>query len=244
MSDVKKGSDNALKLPSGSSASYIEISGTGPKAALDLAAILRSYTLESVQCVLEHPEMSQRTATEIERVYSSMLAKADIFREQYGQKLVLPLAEMMVAAARKIASGSTVDPETREIVRAAIVLPPRRVTNPETGEVTFEAPKLGKGGAISIQWPHYFEPLLSDVELATRAAIAGRSGGLLDLEHAVRFVSEYYEIEDVQALVARLQSEAQQQQQATMGDAMGMLRAPGVPQPEPEAEDPYAGWEE
>jgi len=230
LSDVRKGSDNAIKLPSGSSADYIEISGSGPKAALELAGQLRSFTLESAQCVLEHPEMSQRTATEIERAYSSMLAKADILREQYGQRGVLPLVVMMLEAVRKLTGSVEVDPETKVLVRSAIVLPKRAVTDPETGETSYEDLKLGKGGgAITLQWPHYFEPLLSDVELATRAAIAALTGGVLDLEHAVKFVAEYYDVEDVQSLVVQLQSAAQQQQDAMMQQAMGMLRGPGVP---------------
>jgi hypothetical protein len=240
MSEVKKGSDNAIKLPSGGDASYIEISGSGPKAALELAGQLRSFALESAQCVLEHPEMSQRTATEIERAYSSMLAKADVFREQYGQKCVLPLAEMMLAAARQLSTKTQIDPETQEIVRPTILLPERKVIDPETGETRYEAPKLGKGGSVALQWPHYFEPLLSDVELATRSAIAARAGQILDLDHAVQFVAEYYDVEDVQALIARLKSEVQQQQGDMMNQALGMLRTPGVPDKEEVPDEQWA----
>jgi len=240
MSDVKKGSDNAIKLPTGSSSSYIEISGSGPKAALDLAGQLRGFTLESAQCVLERPDMSRSTATEIERAFSSMLAKADVLREQYGQKLVLVLAEMMLAAVQKLKETKTTDPLTGETVRAGVILPKRKVIDPETGETSYVEPKLGKGGSVSIQWPHYFEPLLSDVELATRAAIAARTGGVLDLDHAVQFVAEYYDVEDVQALIARLKSEAQGQQQAMMQQAMGMLGGEGVPGgPEQYPEEQY-----
>lgn len=229
MADIKKGSDNAIKLPSGSSSNYLEITGSGPKAALELAGALRGFALESAQCVLEHPEMSQRTATEIERAYSSMLAKADVLREQYGQKGVLPFAEMLLEAVRTIATRTTTDPNTGEVVRSGVILPKRKVSDPETGEITYQAPTLGKGGLVTLQWPHYFEPLLSDVELATRASIAAMSGGVIDLDHAVAFVAEYFDVEDVQALVARLSATANQQRQAMMSEALGMLRTPGVP---------------
>ncbi|MFH1184473.1 MAG: hypothetical protein V1755_05480, partial [Chloroflexota bacterium] len=100
LGSIRKGSDNAIKLPgSGDNANYLEIGGAGLKMAMDLSAQFRSYALEVAQCVLDHPDTASRTATEIERVYSSMLSKADIMREQYGQRGVRPLVEMMIAAA-------------------------------------------------------------------------------------------------------------------------------------------------
>lgn len=95
---IKPGSDNALHIPEGS-ASFLELQASGPKAALELAEQLRKNTLEMAQCVLEHPDTAGKTATEVERMYQSMLSKADVHREQYGQRCVLPLLEMLWRAA-------------------------------------------------------------------------------------------------------------------------------------------------
>lgn len=228
LSDVKKGSDNAIKLPDGS-ASYMEISGAGITAALALVDRLRGYALEVAQCILEHPEMSQRTATEIERAYSSMLSKADIFREQYGQKLIVPLIKMMIEAARSLTTTQRQD-ETGTLVRGKIILPPRVETDEETGQISLSPQALGKkSGDIMLQWPPYFEPLLADVELATRSAIAAQAGRLIDMEHAVKYVANYYQVEDAHAMIERIKSEAQQAQDQTSNQALGMLRGPGIP---------------
>lgn len=218
--EIRKGSGHAIKLPIGSDAGYMEITGSGPEAARKMAEELRRYALEVAQCVLEHPEMERRTATEIERVYSTMIAKADILREQYGQRCVIPLVEMMVEAARKL---STSVMGSDGIERSSVDLPPR--FRPDSAEKV--ARVLGPGGLLKIQWPGYFEPTLSDVDLATRSAIAAKAGGLIDAEHASKFVAGYYRIEDVPAMLKQIESEENVQQEKVAAAAMSGLPKPG-----------------
>jgi len=226
MSEIRKGSDNAIKLPEGS-ANYIEIAGSGPRSAMELAKEFRKNFLEVVQCVLEHPDVSNRTATEIERVYSSMIAKADVMREQYGEKGIQDLLEMVVAAVPKVQGGG-IDEETGLRVRGVIDLPPRKMIL-ETGEEVLVQRELGHGGIVKLQWPKYFEPMLSDVELATRSAIAAKAGHLIDQEHAVKYVAEHYNVKDVQTMLGNIQREAQFEQEDLASQALGMLRSPGIP---------------
>ena len=236
MSEVRKGSDNAIKLPVGSSANYLEISGSGPRSGLELAEKLRKQFLEVVQCVLEHPDVGNRTATEIERVYSAMIAKADVMREQYGEKGILELLGMVVKAVRQMEDPRP-DPETGQLVRATLNLPPRIIFD-ELGQKVPVPRRLGLGGMLKLQWPKYFEPMLSDVELATRSAIAAKAGRLIDQEHAVKYVAEHYNVKDVQQMMANIEHEAMQEQEDMAAQALGMLRAPGVPsEPEIEAEE-------
>jgi len=246
MGEVQKGSDNAIKLPGGGNAHYMEMAGSGPKAALELAQELRKAALEVAQCILDHPEMSARTATEVERLYSPMLAKADILREQYGHRCVLPLMEMMLVAARQLDKGR-VDPETGEIVRQVLVLPPR-VTTTETGEVQLQERRMGPGGVLGIQWHRYFALTLADVELATRGASLALTGGLIDLDHAVKFTSEYFEVADVARLIAKLKEEKAKAQGALDQQTMGFPGGPLAASPEepsagaPQEEPPYDDW--
>lgn len=230
LSQIAKGSDNALKLPAGSSADYMEMSGSGPKAALELADKLRTLALEVAQCVLDHPDAGSRTATEVERVYSSMLAKADILREQYGQKCILPLMEMMVEAVKILQKPRRTE---QGIVRQTVDLPPR-ITAQEDGTVERAARELGPGGTLTLVWPGYFAPTLTDAEVATRAAAAANAAGLLDKEHATTFVAPHFGVENVKDVLAKVkkeQDELIEQQNAMMG---GMVAEPAAEEAYPE----------
>jgi hypothetical protein len=226
LADLAKGSNNAIKLTTGSAA-YMEISGSGPKAAQDYADKLRTYALEVAQCVLEHPESGggQRTATEIERAYSSMLAKADVLREQYGERGVKPLMEKMLKAAKQVTQPRT---EGESIVRGALTLPDRIEQDPGTGESSTIPRRPGPGGVMKLQWPGYFEPSLQDVNMAVQASTGAKAAQLIDDEHATKFVSDYFHVENVPAMMKKIEDEQAAQQgqfdQQSMGDLTG-----GVP---------------
>lgn len=205
MDRVKKGNDNAIKLPGGGNASYMEIAATGPKAARELASDFRKLVLEVAQCHLETEGSVPQTATEVERKYASMLSKADVMREQYGEHGIKPLMEKTAEAVKKLAS-----PRRSEngIVRYYISIPPRLIQD-ENGEIKPVNRSLGKGPHyISVQWQRYFEPDLKDVDLAVRAAAAAKTAQLVDDLHSTRFIAEYFNISDVGALVEKIKEEA------------------------------------
>lgn len=101
LGQISLGSDNTLKVPKGD-AKFLEITAAGIKAAQELVVELRKHCLEMAACVLDAPEVAGKTATEVERLHQTMLAKADILREQYGQRGVIPLLEMMYRAAQQL----------------------------------------------------------------------------------------------------------------------------------------------
>lgn len=239
---LKKGSNNAIKLPGAGDARYLEMTGSGPKAATELADRFRALALEVAQCVLDSNDTVQKTATEIERSYSAMLAKADMMREQYGQRGVLPLMRMMVAAARMITDGSVLSPEGQ---RMALVLPARFV-DPD-GPDGIKPPvrvdrKLGPAevGVMSLRWGPYFTPTVDETLKAVQAAVAAKAGGIVDDEHAAKFIADYFHIENPQAMLARQEQKAADQQAAL--DRASMLASavqpaePSPPEPD-EAEE-------
>lgn len=245
MPELQKGSDNALQVPGGD-AKYMEITGSGPKAARELAQELRNAALEVAQCVLEQPGASAaRTATEIERTYASMLAKADVLREQYGERGVKPLVEMMLKAARiatrpRVVGGS--------VERGVLVLPDK-VTKMPDGSYLREPRKLGPVKTVTLQWGGYFEPSLQDAQQAVTAAAAAKAAFLVDAEHAARLVAEHFRVEDVPDMLAKIEQEkaAQGDQfaQQSLSDLNAGFETP--PEPEPASETPppaEAGAEE
>lgn len=199
MDEVVKGTGNAIKLPSGS-ASYMEITGSGPAAALKLADEMRTRSLEVAQVVLDTPVSANETTVGVERAYSSMLAKGDMLREQYGQHLVTELMNMMLKAAKDLSERVEQDVDGT-LVRHELVLPPRVVpTGPDTSPLLVPR-KIGKITEISLTWPGYFEPTLADVTAAANAAGVAKQAGLLDDEHAVAFVAPYFQVDDPSAML-------------------------------------------
>jgi hypothetical protein len=211
MEDATKGTGNGLQVPAGGDIKYLEITGQGPKAAWDAAEILRKYALEVAQCVLEHAEMSQRTATEIERVYAAMISKGDMLREQYGEKGIKPLAIMMIKAAKAVGMARR-DVNSNEIIKGKLALPQRVQDKGGDGNAQRVDRKLGWGGELKLQWPGYFEPMPQEILQSTQAAVAAKTGGLIDQEHATKFVADYFNVENVSEMLVAVKKEAQEQQ--------------------------------
>ena len=222
LKSLKTGSDGVLKLPQGGTFAYAEMTGGGTKMAIDLFKELRSLALEVAQCVLDHPEAGgQKTATEIERVYASMLECAGVLQVQYGDTGLKPLAEKMIKAAKILGAGRP--GEDGEVHIGAINLPPR-VTTRDDGTVETQPRALGQGGTVSCKWPPFFTPTLDEIAKAIDAMGKALQSSLIDEDTAVAFVAKMMGIEDTVALRAKIKAEKakrEQEQAAQMAAAMG-----------------------
>lgn len=210
--NLRKGSDNSIKTSAGGQVSYLEINGTGPKAAMEQADALETRVLRLCRCVLEDNFGGPaRTEKEVDQNYSNMLEQADMLREQYGERGVKRLLSMVLSAARKLAKPRSVQREdgTSEITRAIVRLPPNKTTG--------EPRELGEGQNLELDWPDWYEPSLDQVNTAVSAAGQAMNFGLVDREHAVRFVAEYFSIENVQELVEALEAKEAAQLESAMG---------------------------
>lgn len=207
---VRKGSDNAITMPAGSNASYLEINGSSSKTALELADQFRKYALEVAQCVIDQDSTKNvmRTATEIQRSHAAMLAKADILREQYGEHLVKPLIEMMLKAAQLLDQPRQT--EDGQLVRQTLVLPPRVVERAD-GVVEYAAQELGRGGILALQWPDYFEPTYVDAKEAAQAVSTARGAGVLDDETAVHYLAPFFRVDNPSEMLRRIRKVAEEQ---------------------------------
>lgn len=231
VSEIAKGSDNAIKLPANSTAAYLELTGSGPKAAIETADKFRAFALEVSQCVLEHPDTAQKTATEVERVYSSMLSKADILREQYGRKGVIRLMDMVLRAANKVKKSRVVqgaDPAMPRIESYSLDLPPKYEKQPD-GSFRPIPRQLGPGGHIKLVWPRYFEPGLQDAQQAVDASSKAKIAGLIDAEHATAAVAEFFDVEDPAAMQERIKAEAKEREAEARQMMMRRMQQPGGP---------------
>lgn len=228
---VRKGSSNAITLEIGGSAQYLELTGAGGKAALELAAVFEEKALRVARCVLDiNISGPARSEEETAQNYSSMLEQADVIREQYGEKGIKVLLEMVLRCARKLAEPKQVEVAQGEyrVVTDVIMLPPRVVTE-DDGAQYLEEVEIGTGERVELEWPSFVKPPLADIQLAAQAAGTALAGGLLDRETAIGFIAPYFGVVNVKELVMKAAAEAEQNMQAMADQVTARAREPAPP---------------
>jgi hypothetical protein len=221
--EIKKGSGNALHVEKGGSVQYMEMSGGGIEKAMALAEKLEEKAETVARVMLDRNEGGpSRTVEEVEHNYSSMIEQADILREQYGEKGVKTLFEMVLRAVRSMDSPR-IDRtgEVPRIVKTSVRLPKKRVIDEETGETTgWQERAIGQGEQIELNWPQYFTPGGETVTKSVEAAAKAKESFLIDQEHATGYVAEYFGVENKAEMIKKIEAE----QKAAQPD-MGMEAA-------------------
>lgn len=206
---LKKGSSNALKLSKGN-ASYMEMNGQGPRAALELAERFEKLVCRMARVVIDQSSSQvAKTATEIDRDYSSMLEKADVLREQYGERGIKRLLRIVIKVCKAALTPRPV--EGVGVVRQVLDLPMRPVTNPDTGERSFEPRKFGSSDHITLAWGPYFQPTLSDANTAVQAAGTAKEKGLVDALTATKFIGPYFGLDDPADTIHQIKQDADEE---------------------------------
>ncbi len=172
-SNVRKGSEQALVVGTDGDAKYMELVGSSITAGINLFNKEREAALEVAQCVLLDPDKAAAQGTSSiaqKMLYSPMLAKCDILRDQYasGMKRFL---EPMVVVAQKASKTRVIiiDPETlekHEEIRVPI-LPPKVIKTPavtpgEPDQVKLVPREPGEGQDVDPVWGPYFQATPQD----------------------------------------------------------------------------------
>lgn len=226
---VRKGSDNALQVEKGGEAAYLEIAGTGPETALKMAAVYRALSLEVAQCVLDTNFTGPaRTEEEVKSNYSSMYECADKLRVQYGTKGVTRLLELVLKAARKLATPVSVEKGEgiTEVQMQTVELQPK-LNKAEDGTVTKTERSIGEGEIVELNWPTYTEASKEDTIKAVQSAAQAKTTGLVDSETATRHVAPYFQVENVADVVEKA-AEEEEKLRTGMADRIAGAAASGV----------------
>lgn len=210
VTELKKGSRNAIKVEKGGSGEYLEMSGAGVEAALKVVEVHRRNFLEVVQCILDNEQgEGAMTATEIERRYSSMHERGDLFREQYGELGIKPLLGKIVRAVLKMRTNGAIDPTTQLRLVPQVSVPhgvDEKTGAPIEREVPTDLNNF-TDDMIELTWPQWIQRGPTDANAAATAVAAAVGGKVLDQESAVQYVAPYFNVDDPAAALARLQSE-------------------------------------
>lgn len=206
---LKKGSNNALKITKGT-ASYMEMNGQGPRAALELAERFEKLICRMARVVIDQSSSQvAKTATEIDRDYSSMLEKADVLREQYGERGIKRLLRIVIKVCKEAMKPKVV--EGVGVVRQVMDLPMRSITDPKTGERTFVPRKFGESDHIVLAWGPYFQPTLSDANTAVQASGMAKEKGLVDAVTATKFIAPYFGLDDAAETISQIKKDADEE---------------------------------
>jgi hypothetical protein len=221
---LKKGSANGVQVEKGGDLKYLEMTGSGGKAALELASEYRKRALEVARCVLDaNFDGPARTETETEANYSAMIEAADDLRGQYGQG-IKTLLEMVLESARAMSGKirAVRDGARTRVVRETIRLTPQVVEHTLADGTRTKIRKtrvLGEGEIIELHWPDYRPHNLDDLGKVVDATTKAVQASVIDRETAGRQVAPYFHVEDVPAMMARAHTE-QKQQVEQMNDQM------------------------
>ena len=209
MREVKKGSDNAIKLPEGGSGQYMEMSGSGLKEARDFAKELEQRALTTVRCVLDdNMNGPARTDNETNHNYSNMFEQADMLREQYGAAAQCLLGMVLTAVAQMQKGRVVRMADGERIMQRQIVRLP--------GYSGPELEMLESGFAVELEWPDYWQPGVDQVVQSVQAATQAKDGGLIDRKHATAYVARYFGVDNPAELAEELEATAKMEQEAAM----------------------------
>lgn len=173
---------DALIVPSEGDAKLLEISGEAASAVIAYANELRKMALESVGgSRADSDKLSAATSGRaMELMNQALINLADKLRSSYGEGGLFRLLKMIAAISRKM---QLVDANRKPIEPI-----------PENVKIT-------------LVWPAWFAPTADDRQADALAITTLKSGGVLSTETAVGSIASEYDIEDVQAELARIKSD-------------------------------------
>lgn len=210
---VVTGSGHVLKLPANAKTQLLELAGSGPKTAYELATELRRIVLETVRCVLDDPSIGDRaTTTEVLRTTSAMHDRAAEFRDQYGRhvaRVLVGLIQSIVAVHGRPIVGVDGKPRKNAFGQTEIA-----VVSSGMDPVKFD--KLVRSlqtearvltpAQIELKWPLFTEPMSDDITKGVASAITARDNHLITPEHAIRYVARLLGVRDPERSEAQLLS--------------------------------------
>jgi hypothetical protein len=181
---VRKGSENALYVGTDGGASYMEMAGSGVASGMSVLAELRRSLLEEAECVIPDPNTIAASGTSsiaLKVVYTPMLSKCNIYRDQYGPPIQY-LMQCMLEVARARMNKRIMLPNGT-VLQETISVQPRVehvVEEQEDGSIVTNTKLVartpGNSSEVDLAWGEYFVATSLDKhELAGTLQVA--SGG-------------------------------------------------------------------
>jgi len=228
MGAVRTGSDNTIELSDKGRAELLELAGTGLASAMEFCGKLEQWISRRTGYVFVDPKevgAAAASSLAIKLMFRPMIQRADKKRAQYGRA-------MKDAAAIVIRIVQTFS-EKR------IQLPPDEQGNPRVGVFTWDIEpardkdglpvphRLGEGGVIELKWGPYFNSSPAEDLIRVQVATGAKTGGLIDQRTAAASVAgEVFQVRDVDAMLAKANTEQEADTQRLLEQATAGLAPP------------------
>jgi hypothetical protein len=180
--DMVHGAANALVVSEKGDAKLLEIGGTASQAVIDYVRVLRELALESLHG--NRVDASRLTAPAsgraLELMNQGLLWLADNLRVSYGEAGLLRIARMLLGAA-------SIYPLTIEGTRL---------------------PRLDAEAPLALRWPNWYPDDALEKQRVAETVSALVAAKQLSRETAMRVLAPTYGIDDAEAELAHINSEA------------------------------------
>lgn len=223
ISSIKKGSDNAIKLGTGGDAHYMELAGSGPQTGMTILKDIEERIYRQAQCVPDSvlfQNAGEKTATEIERIFSSMFEKADALREQYGPPIVRLGQKLLYTIRMYTAVQEVENPDgTISYFRGRVNVSPKVIQQAD-GD-TVEIPRqIGKGTVCEVKWPAYQRASYTDQNTVSQiiTTILTSDPKLMTRRTALNYLAPVMDFDPMQELHALKREEEQEANEAAMSE--------------------------
>ena len=189
---IVKSPANAVQVSEKGDAKLLEINGTAAAVVLDYVKVLRDTALEAMHGNRSNPDKmsAAQSGRALELMHQSLIWIADKLRITYGEGAILQLMQMVIKASAKI-----------EII------------------VGDEKLKNLKPEKLSLVWPAWFPSTYEDKMNQATALNKLTESGVLSKETATQAISADYDIEDVDAEIAKITTEKDDAEKRTIATA-------------------------
>ncbi len=179
-SEIVRSPSNALVVSEKGDAKLLEISGTAASAVIEYVRTLREFALGGVHGNRASPEKlaGAQSGRALELMNQGLIWLADNLRVSYGNALV-QLARMVIRASNRYSLTSH-------------------------GE---EIEPIDPSTRLNLKWPRWYAPTADDRQRDAQTLSTLASAGQISRETAVKSIADTYDIDDVAAELARIDSE-------------------------------------
>jgi len=179
--EIVKGAGNALVVSEKGDAKLLEIGGTASAAVIEYVRTLREFALESVHGNRSNADRlsAAQSGRALELLNQGLIWLADNLRISYGECALLQLARM--------------------ILDASATYPLTTMGKPLTG--------LKRDERLTLKWPRWYPPTADDRQKDAQTLSTLAQAGQISRETAVKSIADTYDIADIPAEIARIDSE-------------------------------------